>query len=139
MEKNQKRPYYGRGTKREVVLQYQQESASAAALSEHFGIGGSNTVCRWAKEAGHSTRQPSPDLPMPPNKEVAVEKKNRREKRQRRYEQLRISELEAQLEEARQRVQLYALALEVISEEAGEDLLKKNGSTLSERRKTVGL
>lgn len=62
------------------------------------------------------------------SKEVAVDQKKKRQKRQRSYEQLRISELESQLEEARQRVQLYAIALNLFSEEAGEDLLKKNGS-----------
>ena len=48
----------------------------------------------------------------------------RRIRQQRSYEQMRISELEAELEDARIRVQFYACALTVASEATGIDLLK---------------
>ena len=127
MQEQKKRPYYGVVTKREVVLQYQTEATSVTELSALHGIGGSNTVCEWVKKFGDSSIQ-KPTSMQEESKEAAVNKKKKRQKRQRSYEQLRISELESQLEEARQRVQLYAIALTLVSEEAGEDLLKKNGS-----------
>lgn len=127
MQEQKKRPHYGDVTKREVVLQYQSEATSAAELSALHGIGGSNTVCNWVKKFGDSSVQ-KPASMQEESKESVGDKKKKRQKRQRSYEQLRISELESQLEEARQRVQLYAIALNLVSEEAGEDLLKKNGS-----------
>ena len=47
--------------------------------------------------------------------------------RKRSTEQLRISELEKELETMRLRAQLYLKIIEVSSEEIGEDLLKKTG------------
>ena len=46
-------------------------------------------------------------------------------------EQDRISELEKQLAQSRQREQLYLRVIEISSEEIGEDLLKKTGIGLS--------
>lgn len=48
-----------------------------------------------------------------------------RQRRQRTYEQVRISELEIELQEAQLRVRLYSCALQVASDATGIDLVKK--------------
>ena len=137
MDEKGKRPYYGRATKREVLQRYRTEAVSTSELTGLHGIGGSNTVCRWAKEAGVSpAKKPLPDMAQP--KDSPGEKKNKRRARQRNHEQLRISELEQQLDEARARAQLYSLALQLLSEEAGEDLSKKSGALLRAVHKPTG-
>ena len=103
-----KKPFYGEVLKREVLHRMSAEGGGFGDVSRLYGIGGSCSVRQWAKKNG-SFAQNGTDQP----KEVAAERKKKRQFR----DQRRIAELEAQFLEARQRVQLYALALEV----AGRD------------------
>jgi len=45
MKQGQKRPYYGKRTKRQVIEGYFKSSASMDELSKIHGVLGSNTVC----------------------------------------------------------------------------------------------
>ena len=47
-------PYYGKGTKRQVIDEYLNTSASMDELSELHGILGSNTVANWLRKYGNS-------------------------------------------------------------------------------------
>jgi transposase-like protein len=116
-----KKPYYGQATKREVVRQCESGRSSASELAELHGILGSNTISSWRKKFGNSPVQKPTD--MEKGTSTAGEAKEQRRRRQRRYGQERISELEQEL--ARLRVRLYACAIEVAGEEMGVDLLKK--------------
>lgn len=136
MKKGSKRPYYGTGTKREVTMQCELGRTSARELAELHGILGSNTISNWQKKFGNSPAQKPPG--MEKEDEPAGDVREKRLRKQRRYEQERISELEQELELARLRVRLYACAIEVASEEMGVDLLKKIGGRLSAERTKQG-
>ena len=44
-----KKPYYGKGTKEKVLLDFKYRPSSLAELSRLHGIMGSNTVADWIK------------------------------------------------------------------------------------------
>ena len=127
-----KKPYYGKGTKEKVLLDFKYRPSSLAELSRLHGIMGSNTVADWIKKYGNLHKIDLEKMKQPPSP-LSAKEKNEREKRQRTYEQHRISELEIDLDEAKLRVQFYACAIAVCSEATGIDLLKKIGELLSEQ------
>ena len=53
MKKGQKRPYYGKRTRTQVIDEYFRSSASMDELSEIHGVLGSNTVASWLKKYGN--------------------------------------------------------------------------------------
>ncbi len=129
-----KKPYYSKRTKKEVVFDYENGRATAKELARLYGILGSNTVNDWVKKYGKldaknlmKRPKPNPDV----SKGNSKEKNNRR---QRNYEQIQISDLEFELNEARLKIRLYACALQVASEATGIDLLKKTGELLQQER-----
>jgi transposase-like protein len=125
-----KRPYYSQRTKKEVVFDYENGRATAKELARLYGILGSNTVNDWVKKYGKLDAKNLMKRPKP-NPDVSKEKNNRR---QRTYEQIQISDLEFELNEARLKIRLYACALQVASEATGIDLLKKTGELLQQER-----
>ena len=131
-----KKYYYGKKTKKRVIEEYFETSVTMSELSELHGILGSNTVADWIRKYGHLTK-PKVHKVMTNKSTSSFEKKGRK-KRQRNYEQIKISELEIDLDETRQRLNFYRCALSLINELATElceiDLLKKTGNELSIRR-----
>lgn len=133
MEKvNKKRvkPYYSAVLKRQVVREYESGYFTKEALSLKYGILGSNTVLEWQKKYGTLANQESKPAEM--KGKIIKGKKEiletiAKSKPIRSTEQDRISELEKQLAQSRQREQLYLRVISLSSEEIGEDLLKKTG------------
>lgn len=127
-----KKPYYGKRTQKQVLKEYFNSSASMNELSQLHGILGSNTVGDWIKKNEHL----HPEKLSQKKKRVATMKEQQiRKKRYKTEQQIRIGELEKDLERAQQRVRFYTMALEVINDLAKEltqvDLLKKTGHELS--------
>ena len=123
-----KKPYYSKKTKQKVVFDYEKGLESAVELSRLYGIFGSNTVANWVKKYGKL------DAKNIMRKSTLPKDSGQRQRRQRTYEQVRISELEIELQEARLRVRLYSCALQVASDATGIDLVKKTGELLSDVR-----
>ena len=123
--------------KRQVVREYELGLYTKEALSVKYGILGSNTVLVWQKQ--YSTLANENAEKKPAAGMSQMKRKGKKEimsvqsqpKSRRSEEQDRISELEKQLAQSRQREQLYLRVIEVSSEELGEDLLKKTGIGLS--------
>lgn len=132
----QAKPYYGEKTKQKIVEDYFRDSVTMKELSELHGIFGSNTVADWIKKYGHLNSKKS--VPIMNEDTQNEEAKTGLKKRQRNYEQHRISSLECDLDNAKQRVQFYSTALTMLNELAleicGIDLLKKTGDELFTRR-----
>lgn len=137
MEKGQKKPYYGKRTKNRILKEYLDTSASMDELSELHGVLGSNTISDWLKKYGNSgndefSKSAVMKKPHAPNPE-----KEHRKKRFKLDVHLRISELEADLDKARSRMEFYRCAMDIVNELAEEltgiDLLKKTGQELSTR------
>jgi len=63
-----KKPYYGKLTKKKVIDEYLETSASMAELSRLHGILGSNTVATWIKRhrANLGDKNTSPTMKRPP-------------------------------------------------------------------------
>jgi len=125
-----KQPYYSKRTKKEVVFDYENGRATVKELARLYGILGSNTVNDWVKKYGkldakNLMKRPKPNSNIPKEQNI---------RRQRKYEQIQISELEFELDEARLKIRLYACALQVASEATGIDLLKKTGELLQQER-----
>ncbi len=135
--KNQRKPYYSLVLKRQVVRDYESGLYTKEALSVKYGILGSNTVLEWQKKysiLAHENAGKKPPAVVNAmkrkGKKAIIEAQNE-PKPLRSVEQDRISELEKQLAQSRQREQLYLRVIEMSSEEIGEDLLKKTGIELS--------
>jgi len=137
MKKGDKRPYYGKRTKKQVIEEYFSSSASMEELSELHGVLGSNTVGNWLRKYGNlrSNKHSNSETMNKPHS--STEEKNYRKKRYKTDEHLRIGELESDLEIAQRRVQFYQYSMNIINELAKEltaiDLLKKTGQELSKR------
>jgi len=134
----QKDFFYGKKTKKKVIEDYFNSSASMNELAKIHGILGSNTVSDWIRKYGHLNKK-NVQKPMEENSKSEKSKaKSKRQKRQRSYEQLQISSLEIDIDETRQKLEFYKCALSVINELAqevtGTDFLKKTGEQLSIRR-----
>jgi len=89
MKKNQKTPYYGKRTKRQIISEYLTSSASMSELSELHGVLGSNILANWIKKdrnlppnSVNNRKPPSPTID-----------KNRRKKRFKMDVHFRIEEL----------------------------------------------
>ena len=135
--KNQGKPYYSTVLKRQVVREYELGLYTKEALSVKYGILGSNTVLVWQKQYSTLANENAEKKPAAimnemkrQGKKEIIEAQNT-PKPIRSVEQDRISELEKQLAQSRQREQLYLRVIEISSEEIGEDLLKKTGIGLS--------
>lgn len=132
-----KKPFYSLKTKRRIIEDYFYSSASMKELSEIHGILGSNTVSDWLRKYGKLRPRKFSDTPIMSKPHASSEEKKYRRKRYKSNEQLYLSDLENELQIARQRVLFYSTALDVINELAleliGIDLLKKTGSELSKR------
>lgn len=135
-----KKPFYGLRTKEQVVREYLGSSASMSELSELYGILGSNTVADWLRKYGNLSPSKLSNPPIMSKPHAPAEDKQKRRRRYKADEQLRVGELESDLEAARQKVRFYCVALDLLNEAGkeltGVDLLKKIGSELS--RKTQG-
>ncbi len=137
MKKGQKRPYYGKRTKKQVIEGYFKSSASMDELSEIHGILGSNTVSSWLKKNGNLGISKFSKLEVMNKPHSPIEEKNQRQKRFKLDVHLRIGELESDLETNQKRVQFYQYSMTIINDLAKEltgiDLLKKTGRELSKR------
>lgn len=137
MKKGQKRPYYGKRTKRQVIREYFSSSASMDELSNIHGILGNNTVGNWLRKYGNLRPSNFRNSKVMTKPHSPTEEKNHRKKRYKTDEHLRIGELESDLEIAQQRVQFYQYSMTIINDLAKEltgiDLLKKTGQELSRR------
>ena len=137
MKSGQKRPYYGKRTKREVIEGYFKSSASMDELSEIHGILGSNTVASWLKKNGNLGISKSSKSKIMPKQHSPIEEKNHRKKRFKLDVHLRIGELESDLETSQKKVHFYRYSMDIINDLAKEltgiDLLKKTGQELSRR------
>lgn len=137
MKKGVKRPYYGKRTKKEVIRTYFETSASMDELSELYGILGSNTVADWLRKNGNLRSSKFSEIEIMNKPHSPIEEKEYRKKRYKSDEQLRLGELESDLDRAQQRVRFYQYSLSIINDLAkeltGVDLLKKTGQELSKQ------
>ena len=137
MKKGQKTPYYGNRTKQQIIKAYFTSSSSMDELSSLYGVLGSNTVGSWLRKYRHLRPPKALNAEIMDKPHSPIEEKNQRKKKYKTNEQLYISQLEADLERAQQRVQFYTHALHIINDLAKEltgiDLLKKTGQELSRR------
>ena len=142
MKKGQKRPYYGKRTKRQIIQAYFESSASLDELSALHGILGSNTISDWIKKYGNLRPSKFSTSEVMPKPHSPIEEKNRRKKRVKIEAHIRISELESDLERAQKRVLFYQFSIHIINDLAKEltkiDLLKKTGQELSKRSMKQG-
>ena len=81
MKKGQKRPYYGKRTKRQVIETYFKSSASMDELSEIHGVLGSNTVASWLRKNGNLGISKFSKSEIMPKPHSPIEEKNQRKKR----------------------------------------------------------
>ena len=137
MKKGAKKPYYGKQTKRQIIIEYLTSSASMSELSELYGVLGSNTVAGWIKKSGDLNSSINPNF-VPMNKPHASKKdKQRRKKRFKTDAHFRIEELEEDLETAHKKVEFYQFSMNILNDLAkeltGVDLLKKTGQELFKR------
>ena len=135
--KNTSKPFYGKSTKKKIVEDYLNTSASMNELAKLHGILGSNTVADWIKKYGNlGTKPKSIEMKKPPS---PIEEKNKRSKRYKTDQHLHICGLESDLATARERLQFYSYSMSILNEIAieafGVDLLKKIGDQLSSRSK----
>jgi transposase-like protein len=135
--KKRVKPYYSAVLKRQVVREYESGYFTKEALSVKYGISGSNTVLEWQKKystlANQELEQESKIIEMKRKGIKGMKGKKdiletiAQSKPLRSAEQDRISELEKQLAQSRQREQIYLRVITLSSEQLGEDLLKKTG------------
>ena len=137
MKKGQKRPYYGKRTKRQVIKAYFESSASMDELSEIHGVLGSNMVASWLKKSGNLGISKYSKSEIMSKSHSPIEEKNQRKKRFKLDVHLRIGELESDLETSQKKVHFYRYSMDIINDLAKEltgiDLLKKTGQELSRR------
>jgi len=137
MKKGQKRPYYGKRTKGQVIESYFKSSASMDELSEIHGVLGSNTVASWLKKNGNLGISKYSKSEIMSKSHAPIEEKNQREKRFKLDVHLRIGELESDLETTQKKVHFYRYSMDIINDLAKEllgiDILKKTGQELSNR------
>lgn len=111
-------------------------------LSELYGVLGSNTVADWLRKYGNLSPSKLSNPPIMSKPHAPAEDKQKRRRRYKTGEQLRVGELESDLEVARQRVRFYSVALDLLNEAGKEltgiDLLKKIGSELSRKAQQQG-
>lgn len=131
--KKRVKPYYSAVLKRQVVREYESGYFTKEALSAKYGISGSNTVLEWQKKYSTLAEQESKIIEMKRKGIKGMKGKKdiletiAKSKPLRSAEQDRISELEKQLAQSRQREQIYLRVITLSSEQLGEDLLKKTG------------
>lgn len=131
--KKRVKPYYSAVLKRQVVREYESGYFTKEALSAKYGISGSNTVLEWQKKYSTLAEQESKIIEMKRKGIKGMKGKKdiletiAQSKPLRSAEQDRISELEKQLAQSRQREQIYLRVITLSSEQLGEDLLKKTG------------
>jgi len=134
-----KKPFYGIRTKKQVIQEYYNSSASMKELSEIHGILGSNTLSEWLKKYGDLRPKNLPKSPTMNKPHASEQDKQKRLRKYKSTEQPYLSQLEIDLEQAQTRLRFYVLAVDVINELAQEltgiDLLKKTGLELSKRSK----
>lgn len=132
-----KKPFYGLKTKRQVIREYFDSSASMSELSELHGILGSNTVADWLKKYGNLRPNKFSNVPIMSKPHASPTDQQKRRIRYKSEEQLRLGDLESDLQIARQRVRFYSMALDMLNEASKEltgiDLLKKIGYELSKK------
>ena len=137
MKKGQKRPYYGKRTRTQVIDEYFRSSASMDELSEIHGVLGSNTVSSWLKKYGNLGISKSSKSKIMSKSHSPIEEKNQRKKRFKLDVHLRIGELESDLETSQKKVHFYRYSMDIINDLAKEltgiDLLKKTGQELFRR------
>ena len=142
MLKGQKRPYYGKRTKQQVIDEYFRSSASMDELSELHGILGSNTVADWLRKYGNLRSTNFQNAEVMNKGHSPIDDKIKRKKRYQSELQLRIGALESDLEMAQKKVRFYSYALSILNDLAkeltGVDLLKKTGQALSRRSTKQG-
>jgi len=132
-----KKPFYGIRTKKRVIEEYFNSSASLNELSKIHGILGSNTVSDWLRKYSNLRPEKFLNSPIMTKPHAILEDKKNRKRRYKTNEQLYLGELETDLKTAQQRVRFYSLTVKMINDLAmeltGVDLLKKTGHELSKR------
>lgn len=113
MKKGQKKPYYGKRTRTQVIDEYFRSSASMDELSELHGVLGSNTVASWLKKYGNLKSSKNFNSEKMNKPHSPIEEKNKRKKRYKTDEHLRIGKLESDLQTAQQKVQFYRYAMDL--------------------------
>lgn len=78
-----KKPYYGKGTKEKVLLDFKFRPSSLAELSRLHGIMGSNTVGDWIKKYGNLYKIDPEKIKQSPSPLSVKEKKDREKKEKR--------------------------------------------------------
>ena len=73
-----KKPYYGKGTKEKVLLDFKYRPSSLAELPRLHGIIGSNVVAGWIKKYGNLHKIDPEKMKHPPSLLSPKEKKNKR-------------------------------------------------------------
>jgi transposase-like protein len=133
MANNGNRGFYGESLKRQVVREYESGYFSKTVLCSKYGILSLSTLTNWCNKYGILAGEKKKAVPilMKGTQEKVKNEESSRAEAKRSTEQLRISELEKELETMRLRAQLYLKIIEVSSEDLGEDLLKKTGIALS--------
>ena len=137
--KNNKKPFYGEKTKKKIVEEYLNSSATMDELAKLHGILGSNTVADWIRKYGNlSTKNGNKSIDMK-KLPSSTEEKTKRSKRYKTDQHLYICTLESDLATTKQRLQFYTYSMSLLNEIAKEafgiDLLKKIGGQLSNRSK----
>ena len=119
-QKSRQKPFYGIKTKKQVIEEYYNTSASMKELSEIHGILGSNTLSNWLKKYGNlGLRKNQKPLIMTKPHSTQQEKDNRK-KRYKTNEQIYIGQLESELILIKKRMRFYLLAVDLINELALE-------------------
>lgn len=104
---NKKKPFYGEKTKKKIVEEYLNTSATMDELAKLHGILGSNTVADWIRKYGNlSTKNSNKSINMK-KLPSSTEEKSKRSKRYKSNEHLYICSLESDLATTKERLQFY--------------------------------
>ena len=107
-------------------------------LAVLYGIMGSNTIGDWLRKYGNLSAK-NIRKRMKDTNDISDDFRKEKMRKHRKREQIRISELEMNLDDSRRKLQFYKCALDVINELAlemsGIDLFKKTGEQLFIRQK----
>jgi transposase-like protein len=103
---------YSVAFKKKVVQELDKGLLNMVELRAKYGIGGKSSISKWSKQYGNLrfTEKALAGVPM----------KDRSKQR--------IKELERQLSDAKLKVEAYEMLIEVIKQEDGVDLLKKDAA-----------
>jgi len=109
--KNKKKPFYGKKTKKKIVEEYLNTSASMDELARLHGILGSNTVGDWIRKYGNLSTKNSNKSSNMKKSPSPIEEKTKRSKRYKTDQHLYICDLESDLAIAKERLQFYSFSI----------------------------